>query len=44
MIEVRRLDIIAIDKKERKGIIMDIAVPAEERLGEKERKEKVEKY
>ena len=43
VIEARRLDIIAIDKKERKGIIMDIAVPAEERLGEKER-EKVGKY
>ena len=34
--------IITIDKKERKGIILDIAVPADVRVGEKER-EKVEK-
>ena len=39
----RRPDIIAIDKKERKGIIIDNAVPANVRVGEKER-EKVEKY
>ena len=35
--------IIIIMKKERKGIIIDIAVPADVRVGEKER-EKVEKY
>ena len=38
LIEARRLDIIVIDKKERKGIIIDIAVPAEVRKGGKERK------
>ena len=43
MIEARRPDIIGIDKKERKGIIIDIAVPADVRVGEKERG-KVEKY
>ena len=43
MLEVRRPDIIVIDKKERKGITIDIAVPADVRVGEKER-EKVEKY
>ena len=43
MIEARRPDIIVIDKKERKGIIIDIVVPADVRVGEKER-EKVEKY
>ena len=43
VIEARRPDIIVIDKKERKGIIIDIAVPADVRVGEKER-EKVEKY
>ena len=43
VIEARRPDIILIDKKERKGIIIDIAVPADVRVGEKER-EKVEKY
>ena len=43
VIEARRPDIIVIDKKERKEIINDIAVPADERLGEKERK-KVGKY
>ena len=42
VIEARRPDIIVIDKKERKGIIIDIAVPADVRVGEKER-EKVEK-
>ena len=43
MIEARRQDLSVIDKKERKGIIIDIAVPADVRVGEKER-EKVEKY
>ena len=33
-----RPDLIAIDKKERKGIIIDIAVPADVRVGEKEEK------
>ena len=43
MIEARRPDIILIDKKERKGIIINIAIPAEVRVGGKER-EKMEKY
>ena len=43
VIEARRPHTIVIDKKERKGIIIDIAVPADVRVGEKER-EKVEKY
>ena len=43
VIEARRPDIIVIDKKERKGIIIDIGVPADVRVGEKER-EKVEKH
>ena len=43
VIEARRPDIIVFDKKERKGIIIDTAVPADGRVGEKER-EKVEKY
>ena len=43
VIGARRPDIIVINKKERKGIIIDIAVPADVRVGEKERK-KVEKY
>ena len=42
-IEARRPDIILIDKKEQKGIIIDIAVPADLRVGKKERK-KVEKH
>ena len=33
MIEARRPDIIVIDKKERKGLIIDIAVPADKRKG-----------
>ena len=43
VIQARRPDIILIDKKERKGIIIDIAVPADVILREKER-EKMEKY
>ena len=42
MKEAIRPDIILIDKKERKGMIIDIAVPADVRVEEKER-EKVEK-
>ena len=41
LIEARRPDLIVIDKKEQKGIIIDIAVPADVRV---EEKEKVEKY
>ena len=43
LIVARRPDLILIDKKEQKGIIIDIAVPADVRVEEKE-KEKVEKY
>ena len=43
MIIIKVIIIITIDKKERKGIILDIAVPADVRVGEKER-EKVEKH
>ena len=39
--KARRPDTILIDKKERKRVIIDIAVPADVRVGEKER-EKVE--
>ena len=42
VIEARRPDIIVIYKKERMGIIIDIAVPADARVVEKE-KEKEEK-
>ena len=37
------INIFLIDKKEQKGIVIDIAVPADVRVEEKE-KEKVEKY
>ena len=43
LIEARRPDLIVIDEKEQKGIIIDIAVPANVRVEEKE-KEKVVKY
>ena len=43
MIEERKPDIIVIDKKEQREIIIDIAVPADVRVREKERQE-VEKY
>ena len=36
MIEARKTDIIVINKKERKGIIIDIALPADVRVVEKE--------
>ena len=35
-VTTRKPDIILIDKKERKGTIIDVAVPADVRLGEKE--------
>ena len=41
MIEARQHDLIVIDKKEQKEIIIDISVPADARV---EEKEKVEKY
>ena len=43
VIEARRPDIVVVDKKEHKGIIIDVAVPDDLRVGEKEL-EKVEKY
>ena len=43
VIEETRPEIILIDNKKGKGIIIDIAVPADVRVGEKET-EKVEKY
>ena len=43
VIEARKPDIILTDKKERKYIIIDIAVPADVRVGGKESK-KMEKY
>ena len=43
LIEARRPDLIVIYKKEQKGIIIDIAVPDDVRVEEKE-KEKVKKY
>ena len=43
VIEARRPDIVVIDKKEGKVIIIDIAVSADVRVVEKER-EKVEKH
>ena len=43
LIEARRPDLIVIVKKEQKGIINDITVPADVTVEEKE-KEKVEKY
>ena len=42
LIDARQPDLIVIDKKEQKGIIIDIALPADVRVEEKE-KEKVEK-
>ena len=43
LIEARRPDLIVIEKKKQKGIIIDTAVLADVRVEEKE-KEKVEKY
>ena len=38
MIEARRPDIVVIDKKEKVCIIVDIAVPADRRVEEKNKK------
>ena len=43
LIDARRPDLIVIDKKEQKGIIIDITIPDDVTVEEKE-KEKVEKY
>ena len=43
VIEARRPDIVIIDKRRQNGIIVDIAVPADGQVHDKER-EKVEKY
>ena len=43
IIEARRLDIVLVDKREKKCSIIDIAVPTDVRCSEKEI-EKVEKY
>ena len=43
VIEEREPDIVLIDKKERKRIIIDIAIPADVRVGDKER-DKIVKY
>ena len=36
VIEARRPDVAVVDKKEHKGLIIDIAVPDDARVGEKE--------
>ena len=43
VIEARRPDLVAVDKKERSCKIIDFAVPGDSRIEEKE-KDKVEKY
>ena len=43
VIEARRPDIVVVNKQERKCTIIDIAVPADKGIAEKEN-EKVEKY
>ena len=43
LIEVSRPDIVPANKREKKCSIIDIAIPADKRIGEKEN-EKVEKY
>ena len=42
-IEARRPDIVVIDKKEREVVIIDVAIPGDDRVKDKEL-EKVEKY
>ena len=43
VIEARRPDIVVVNKQEKECTIIDIALPADKRIGEKEN-EKVEKY
>ena len=42
-IEARRPDIVVVNKQEQKFTIIDIAIPADKRIGEQEN-EKIEKY
>ena len=37
VIEAGRTDVIVVDEKEHKGLIIDIAVPADVNVGEKEK-------
>ena len=41
VVEARRSDIVATEKKEQKGIIIDIAVPAGVRVGGKKRESEI---
>ena len=43
IIPARRLDIILIKKKQKEAVIVDIVIPADKRISEKEH-EKIEKY
>ena len=43
MIEARRPDIVVLHKKEKKCLIVDVAVPGDCKINEKE-KEKIDKY
>ena len=42
-IEYRKPDIVVVDKAEKKCAIIDVAIPGDNRIGEKET-EKIEKY
>ena len=42
-IEARRLDLVFIDKKKREVVIIDVAIPGDDRVKDKEL-EKLEKY
>ena len=43
-VEARRPDIVFVDKKEREVVIIDVAIPGDDRVKDKEQLEKVEKY
>ena len=43
MIEVRRLDTVVVDKVKKETMIMDVAIPGDTRVCDKEQ-EKIEKY
>ena len=43
VVECRKPDIVIVDKKERKCVIIDVAIPGDSRVNSKE-EEKIEKY
>ena len=43
-IEYRKADIVVVEKEEKKCLIIDIAIPDDNKVGVKELEEKIQKY